>query len=121
MELVMTTERPRLGHGNAKRARQIAGLLAGRVLTISQIAEESGMTRDAAARALWRLRCEMDVPVICVGEAEYESGGQGGNHGASLYTVLLPLGRICAHEGCGTVLCRRNPSEFCAVHGGWSL
>lgn len=115
----MTAERPLLSHGNAKRARQIYGLLVGRVLSAAQIGDELGMTEEAARRALWRLRHMDGVEIVELGEDDPGAVGWGGNHGACLYTVLLPEGRVCAHEGCDTVLCRRNPSEFCGVHGGW--
>jgi len=115
LELVMTTERPRLSHGNAKRAREIVALLAGRTLTIEQVAAECGISRAAAARDMYRLRAEMGVEVCCMGEADENNG----RHGPYLYTVRLPAGRVCAQDGCGTVLSRRNPSDRCALHGGW--
>jgi len=117
----MRAERAPLSHGNAKRARQIYGLLGGRVLTSRQIAQESGITRDAAARALLRLRHMDGVEVVCLGEDEPEVGGVVATHGACLYTVLLPEGRVCADPGCSTLLCRRNPSQFCGLHGGWRV
>jgi hypothetical protein len=115
MELVMT-ENPRLEHGNSKRAREIVGLLAGRVLTIEQIGAECGITPSAAAKALWRLKNEMGVPVVCLGEDAF---GNDGHHGPELYTIVLPAGRVCLEPGCDTVLCRRNPSSYCSTHGGW--
>jgi hypothetical protein len=120
MGAVMTAERPRIEHGNAKRAREIVGLLAGRVLTIEQIATECGMNAHAAHRALWRLRHDMNVEVVCLGEEDPGSAGQGGNHGPYLYTIQLPAGRVCAVDGCGTLLSRRNPACVCALHGGWT-
>jgi len=115
----MRAERAPLSHPNANRARQIYGLLAGRVLTSRQIAQELGMTYETAVRALWRLRHMDGVEIVCLGEDEPEAGGVVGTHGAYLFTVLLPEGRVCADPGCSTVLCRRNPSRFCGLHGGW--
>lgn len=106
----------RIEHGNAKRARQLLALLAGRVLTIDQMADECGITRSAATKALWRLKNEMGAPVVCLGEDEL---GRDSNHAPELYTILLPEGRVCAAPGCETLLSRRNPSDVCAAHGGW--
>jgi hypothetical protein len=117
----MEAGRPRLDHGNSKRAREIYGLLAGSVLTITQIAVELGMTRNAVARALWRMKNTMDVPIVEVGEELPEVQGHGGNHGEVYYTILFPEGRVCTVEGCYTILSRRNPAERCSVHGGWTL
>jgi hypothetical protein len=117
MELAVVNENPRLEHGNSKRARQILALLAGRVLTIEQIGAECGITPSAAAKALWRLKNEMGVPVVSLGEDAWDGDG---HHGPELYTIMMPAGRVCAEPGCGTVLCRHNPSRYCYAHGRWT-
>jgi len=34
------------------------------------------------------------------------------------YHIIYPKGRVCTHEGCGTILSRRNPCDMCNLHGG---
>jgi hypothetical protein len=32
---------------------------------------------------------------------------------------VYPRQRRCSHPGCDTRLCRYNPDDTCALHGGW--
>lgn len=95
---------------NAHRERQIAELLSEHVCTMTGLVGELGVTANDVEHIVARLRANgLPVAPIDVGDDE------------PLYRVLYPRGRVCASEGCRTLLRRSNPADSCELHGGGFL
>lgn len=95
---------------NAHRERQLAELLSGHACSVMGLVGELGVTANDVEHIVARLRANgLPIAAIDVGDDEL------------LYRVLHPAGRICASEGCGTILRRSNPADTCELHGGGVL
>jgi len=95
---------------NAHRERQIAELLSEHVCTMTGLVGELGVSENDVEHIVARLRANgLPVATLDVGDDE------------GLYRILFPAGRVCASQGCGTLLRRSNPSDRCEVHGGGFL
>lgn len=95
---------------NAHRERQLAELLTEHVCTTTGVARDLGISANDVEHIVARLRKNgLPVATIDVGDEE------------PLYRVLYPAGRVCASEGCRTILRRSNPADTCELHGGGFL
>ena len=92
---------------HARRQSQLALLLSRRPLTLAEAASELGISSDDAGHVLRRLRAN-GFEVVRIDSYEPEPH----------WRVLYPKGRVCAAEGCDTILRRTNSSERCESHGG---
>jgi DNA-binding XRE family transcriptional regulator len=95
---------------NAHRERQLAELLAEHPCTMAGAARELTESVNDAEHILARLRSN-GLPVAMLNADDEDP----------LYRVLYPAGRVCAAEGCGTILRRSNPADTCELHGGGFL
>jgi len=95
---------------NAQRERQLAELLADHSCSMAGVVRELGVSANDAEHIHARLRrAGLPVATLDVGDED------------PLYRVLYPAGRVCATEGCGTILRRSNPAVTCELHGGGFL
>jgi len=95
---------------NARKQRQLAELLLQGPHTMAELAGGLGVSANDAEHILARLRrAGLPVAMLDVGDED------------PLYRVLHPAGRVCAAEGCGTILRRSNPADTCELHGGGFL
>lgn len=88
----------------------MAELLVAAPRTMAELAAELGVSANDAEHILARLR-RRGLPVELIAGLDPEPR----------YRVLYPKGRVCAAEGCGTLLRRTNPSDRCERHGGGVL
>jgi len=95
---------------NAHRERQLAELLSEHACTTAGVVRELGVSANDVEHIVARLRAN-GLPVATV-----DVGGE-----EPLYRVLHPKGRVCAAEGCRTILRRSNPADTCELHGGGFL
>lgn len=95
---------------NAQRQLELAELLSRASWTLAGLAEELGLDLNDAGHILARLR-RAGLPV-----AEHSAGRD-----EAVFRILYPAGRVCAAEGCTTILRRSNPSDHCELHGGGLL
>ena len=95
---------------NAHRARELAELLSEHACTVTGLAGDLGVSANDVEHIVARLRANgLPVATVYVGDDE------------PLYRLLYPAGRVCAAEGCGTLLRRSNPADTCELHGGGEL
>jgi hypothetical protein len=95
---------------NAYRERQLAELLAEHSCTMLDVVRELDVSANDVEHIVARLRANgLPVATIDVGDE------------TPLYRILYPAGRVCAAEGCRTLLRRSNPSDTCELHGGGLL
>ena len=95
---------------NAHRERQIAELLSEHACSVMGLVGELGVTANDVEHIVARLRANgLPVATVDVGDDE------------ALYRILYPAGRVCAAEGCVTILRRGNPADTCELHGGGFL
>jgi hypothetical protein len=92
---------------HARRQRERALLLSRQPLAVVEAAAELGISADGAGHVLQRLRAH-GFEVLRIDPFEPEPR----------WRVLYPRGRVCAAQGCGTLLRRTNPSGRCERHGG---
>jgi hypothetical protein len=96
---------------NAHRQRAALEVLSRGSCSLEDLAAELGVSQDDAGHILRRLqRPGLDVDVLDGFEPE-----------PPLYRLRFVAGRVCAEEGCGTVLRTTNPSDRCELHGGGFL
>jgi transcriptional regulator with XRE-family HTH domain len=88
----------------------MAELLAAAPRTMAELAAELQVSANDAEHILARLR-RRGLPVELIEGLDPEPR----------YRVLYRKGRVCAAEGCGTLLRRTNPSDCCERHGGGVL
>jgi len=88
--------------GNAHRMRELAELLLQGPRTMAELAGDLGVSLNDAEHVLARLRMN-SLPVAIVEDSGSEP----------LYRILSPKGRVCAAQGCATLLRRSNP-QTCA-------
>jgi len=94
---------------------QLVDLLRCRRWTIGELAAEVGMHQETVQGALRRARAA-GIPVQAL--APDDMGPRKRGNQPRLWTVAWPKGRVCAAEGCGTILRTTNPSTLCERHGG---
>lgn len=87
-------------HGNAHRMRELAEVLLQKPSTMAELAAAIGVSVNDAEHILARLR-KNGLPVAIVEDLDPEPR----------YRIVYPKGRVCAAEGCGTLLRRSNPSD----------
>jgi len=66
-----------------------------------------------------RNHCQVRVhlnEMVNEGLMERASDGGRGKGQRAMWRVVPRIGRICAEPGCGTVLSRYNPDDYCALH-----
>lgn len=97
-------------HGNAHRMRELAEVLLQKPSTMAELAAAIGVSVNDVEHILARLR-KNGLPVAIVEDLDPEPR----------YRIVYPKGRVCAAEGCGTLLRRSNPSDRCERHGGGVL
>lgn len=95
---------------NAHKQRELAELLLQGSHTMAELADALGVSANDAEHILARLR-NNGLPVAIVKDLDPEPR----------YRVLYPKGRVCATEGCATLLRRSNLSNHCERHGGGVL
>jgi transcriptional regulator with XRE-family HTH domain len=88
----------------------MAELLVAAPRTMAELAAELQVSVNDAEHILARLR-RRGLPVELIEGLDPEPR----------YRVLYPKGRVCAAQGCGTLLRRTNPSDRCERHGGGVL
>jgi transcriptional regulator with XRE-family HTH domain len=88
----------------------MAELLVSAPRTMAELAAELQVSANDAEHILARLR-RRGLPVATIEGLNPEPR----------YRVLYPKGRVCAAQGCGTLLRRTNPSDRCERHGGGVL
>ena len=92
---------------NAHRERQLAELLSEHACIIMGLVRELDVSANDAEHILARLRKNgLPIATLDVGDEE------------PLYRILYPKDRVCAAEGCTTLLRRSNPADTCELHGG---
>jgi len=95
---------------NAHRERQLAELLSEHACIIMGLVRELDVSANDAEHILARLRKNgLPIATLDVGDEE------------PLYRILYPKDRVCAAEGCTTLLRRSNPADTCELHGGGFL
>lgn len=114
----MATARTQIGIGIAND-QAVADALQLQPCRIDYLAAELGITKRCVGRCFKRLRAR-GIGIVVVG-ADPVRMTRTGLTTKSLYRIGMPRGRVCAHEGCGTVLRTTNPSERCELHGGGVL
>jgi len=93
---------------------EVAQLLVSAALTAAQVADRMGLTERTARRCIGRLS-RYGLTVVTSTEKRHERlAGRPLNR----YRIQMPRGRVCGHEGCGTLLRSGNPAAFCERHGG---
>jgi hypothetical protein len=89
-----------------------------RPMMLAELAEVLDVKPTNATTVMARLKRRG----ITVESQEWDDGlGRHAGRPRRLYWVTFPAGRVCAHEGCGTILRRTNPAPLCELHGGGTV